>query len=99
MYFISLSDINSDVIPEVKLSESPEVPGSKISPWITASVADTATVNPNSIKGLLSLTRNPSDLIILDSRVFDNFTVTNKLFAEAYQRLESYQSTVNYAEN
>ena len=83
VYFVSLFDINSDVVPEAKVSETPIVSASKISLWITAFAVDTAVAYLNGMKGLRSLTKNPSDLIILDSWVFYNFAVTDQLLAKA----------------
>ena len=83
VYFVSLFDVNSDVVPEAKVSETPKVSASKISLWITAFAVDTTVAYLNGIKGLRSLTKNPSDLIILDTWVFYNFTVTDQLLAKA----------------
>ena len=51
------------------------------------------------ITGPRSLSSNPLDCITLNSRVFDNFTLTDEFFAKDLQILEIYVSVNPFLTN
>ena len=59
-------------------------------PWATVLVHFFIKDNQTFINGPKSLPRNPANSAILESWVFDNFTLSDELFAKALQRLVTY---------
>ena len=50
---------------------------------------------PNFINSPRGLEKDPLDSMFLDSRVLDNFTLTNQLSTEALQRLNTCLSVID----
>ena len=103
-YFVNKPDSSSDLtIFMISFISSFEIinaviPDSNIFLWITASVADAAAVNPNSLKTLLANTLSTffiKDNPILCKWVFDNFILADEPFAKALRSLETCVLTNN----